>query len=76
MQNGPAAWLLEQSKGYVIAFVLTGVTIGPLALLGVIDRQWLVLPGALGITSMFVIPLILGHQWVTRRRDAKQDDRR
>lgn len=76
MHNGPAAWLLEQSKGYVIAFVLTAVTIGPLALLGVIDRQWLVLPAALGITSMFVIPLILGHRWVMKKRGADRGTRR
>lgn len=75
MQFGAGAWLLEQAKGYIVGFVVAALTIGPLALLGVIDRQWLVLPAALGITSAFVVPLIWFHRWWVARVSGHQPRR-
>lgn len=68
MDDGSTPWLLEQSKGYVIAFALSVVTIGPLVLFGAIDQKWLVLPAALAITSAFVAAMFLAHRRLTKRR--------
>lgn len=74
MQPGSPAWMLDQAKGYIVAFMVASVTVPPLVLLDVLDRQWLVLPGALAITSAIVAPLILGHRWAAARRARRERD--
>lgn len=74
MQVGSAAWMLDQAKGYVVAFALTVLTIVPLVLFGLIDPQWLVVPAAFGITSALLAPLFLGHRYLTARRRRRDHD--
>lgn len=64
----PGDWLLEQGKGYIWAFVLAVVVIVPLALLGVVPRDFLILPAALAFPAATVGLLLVLHRG-HRRKD-------